>query len=94
MNKKYLIAAALVATFPLAACGEKTPAAANVEAAAENSADALEANAADIRSDAGNLGDAIEATAENKADAVENHADAVRAAGENKADAIDSATKH
>ena len=89
MTKKFLIAAAIIGALPLAACGDKTPAAENVEAAAENSADALEANAADIRSDADNMGDAIEASAENKADMVENRADAVRAAGENKAEAID-----
>lgn len=89
MTKKFLIAAAMLGALPLAACGDKSPAAENVEAAAENQADVLEANAADIRSDASNVGEAIEATAENKADAVENRADAVRAAGENKADAID-----
>ncbi|MEZ0244523.1 MAG: hypothetical protein ACAH11_14205 [Sphingomonas sp.] len=94
MNKKYLIAAAFIGALPLAACGPTTPAAENVEAAADNSADALEANAADIRSDAGNLGEAIEANADNKADALENKADAVREAGEEKAEKIDDKAGH
>ncbi len=94
MNKQFLIAAAIVSALPLAACGPKTPAAENAVEGAENTADALEANAADIRSDAGNTADAIEANAENKADAVEDKADAVRAAGENKAEAIDEKAGH
>jgi cell division septum initiation protein DivIVA len=87
--KKYLIATAMIGAVPLAACGPSTPAAQNVESAADNTADAMEANAADIRSDASNTADAVEATADNKADAVENRADAVRDAGENRAEAID-----
>jgi hypothetical protein len=94
MNKKVLIAAAIVSALPLAACGPKTDAAQNVESGAENSADMMEANAADIRSDADNASDAMQATAENKADALENKADATREAGEEKADAMDEKAGH
>lgn len=87
--KKLLIAAAITGALSLAACGPSTPAAQNVETAADNTADAIDANAADVRSDASNTADAITTAADNKADAMENHADAVRDAGANTAEAID-----
>ncbi|MDF7777672.1 hypothetical protein P1X14_20625 [Sphingomonas sp. AOB5] len=94
MNRKYLIAAAIVAALPLAACGPKTPAAENALANAEAVADDLDNTAADIRSDADNRVDAIGSGAENRADAVEEKADAVRDAGANTAAKIDEKAGH
>jgi hypothetical protein len=93
MTKKLLAAAAALALLPLGACGHKTDAADNVQAAADNSADVIDANAAALRDEGGNIADDVQATIDNKADALNNKADAVRAAGENKADAIDDAKK-
>jgi uncharacterized low-complexity protein len=92
--KKLLIAAAITGALSLAACGPKTDEAKNVEATADNTADAIDANAADMRSDAGNTADAITSAADNKADMMENHADAVRDAGANKAEAVDEKKGH
>ncbi|NML05092.1 hypothetical protein [Sphingomonas sp. G-3-2-10] len=94
MNRKYLIAAAIIGALPLAACGPKTPAAENALANAEATADTLDNQAAEIRSDAGNTVDAIESGAENRADAVENKAAAVRDAGANTAEKIDEKAGH
>jgi hypothetical protein len=93
MTKKLLAAAAALTLLPLGACGHKTDAAENVQAAADNTADAIDANADAMRDQGGNIADNVEATMDNKADALNNKADAVRAAGENKADAIDDAKK-
>ena len=93
MTKKLLAAAAALTLLPLGACGHKTDAAENVQAAADNTADAIDANADAMRDEGGNIADNVQATMDNKADAMNNKADAVRAAGENKADAIDDAKK-
>ena len=90
MTKKLLLLAG-VGMLALSACNKHdTPAAENVAAAADNTADAMDANASNIHDMADNAGAAVEAKIDNKADAVSNKADAVRAAGENKADAIDA----
>jgi len=91
MKKTVLIVAAL-GLVPLAACS-KSPEAQNVEAAADNAADQLDANASAVTAAGENLAGAAEAVADNAADALHNKADAVREAGENKADAIEKAAK-
>jgi len=91
--KKLLIVAATAGLFSLAACGHSTPAADNVVANSENTADALENQGDMIEANAANAADAIKDSASNTAAALDNKADAVRAAGENKADAIDSTKK-
>jgi len=93
MTKKFLAAAAALTLLPLGACGHKTDAADNVQAAADNTADAMDANASAIRDEGSNIAADDKAAADNAADALNNKADAVRDAGENKADAIDDAKK-
>jgi len=92
MNKKLLLLAG-AGLFALSACDHKTPAAENVAAAADNTADSMDAMASNVHDQADNAGAAVTDALDNKADAIENKADAVRAAGENKADAIDKAAK-
>lgn len=93
MTKKFLAAAAALTLLPLGACGHKTDAADNVQAAADNTADAMDANASAIRDEGSNIAADDKTVADNAADALNNKADAVRDAGENKADAIDDKTK-
>jgi len=93
MTKKFLAAAAALTLLPLGACGHKTDAADNVQAAADNTADAMDANASAIRDEGSNIAADDKAVADNAADALNNKADAVREAGENKADAIDDKAK-
>jgi len=93
MTKKLLAAAAALTLLPLGACGHKTDAADNVQAAADNTADAMDANASAIRDEGSNIASDDKAAADNAADALNNKADAVRDAGENKADAIDAKKK-
>lgn len=93
MNKKILAAAASLSLLPLAACGQKTDAAENVAAAADNSADMIDANATAIRDEGANIAENVQSAYDNTAAALNNRADAVRAAGENAADAMDAATK-
>ena len=93
MTKKFLVVAAAAALLPLGACGHKTDAADNVQAAYDNSADAMDANASAIRDEGSNVADADKAAADNAADALNNKADATRDAGANKADAMDDAAK-
>jgi hypothetical protein len=93
MTKKLLAAAAALTLLPLGACGHKTDAADNVQAAADNSADAMDANASAIRDEGSNIASDDKAVTDNAADALNNKADAVRDAGENKADAIDKSAK-
>ena len=78
---RMIVKGAMVAgLMALGACNssESERAADNVEAVADNQADALEAQA-----------DNVEAVAENKADALENKADAIEEKAEAKADAIE-----
>lgn len=78
---RMIVKGAMVAgLMALGACNNAASekAADNIEAVADNQADALE-----------NQADAIEATAENKADALENKADAIEENAEAKADAIE-----
>ncbi len=92
MTKKLILAAG-TCLLALSACGHKTDAAENVAAAADNTADMMEANASAVRDMGDNLSANVEDKMDNRADRIENNADAVRAAGENKADAMDAATK-
>ncbi|MBS0479067.1 MAG: hypothetical protein JSR79_07195 [Proteobacteria bacterium] len=89
--KKLLIVAASASLFSLAACGHETPAADNVVANAENTADVLENQGDMIEANAANAADAIKDSAANTAAALDNKADAVKATAENKADAMDKA---
>lgn len=78
---RMIVKGAMVAgLMALGACNsaESEKAADNIEAVADNQADALE-----------NQADNVEAVAENKADALENKADAIEEAAENKADAVE-----
>lgn len=92
MTKKLILAAG-TCLLALSACGHKTDAAENVAAMADNTADAMDANAAAVRDMGDNAASNVEAKMDNRADRIENNADAVRAAGENQADAIDKAAK-
>lgn len=85
--KKIVLIAAVAGLLPLTACGQ-SPEAANVEAAADNVGDQIDANATAIDAAADNAGVTAPAL-ENQADAMHDQADATREAGEEKADAID-----
>jgi predicted small lipoprotein YifL len=76
---KLIIKAAVIGAglFALSACGPKTPAAENVQANAEATADNIEEAADNVSNDT-------------VADAMDNNASAVRAAGDNAAEAIDA----
>ena len=93
MKKTLIVAVAAAGLLSLTACNHETPAADNVVANAENTADALENQGDMIVDNASNTADAVKDSASNTAAALDNKADAVRAAGENKADAIDEKTK-
>lgn len=80
---KTYAATALIAALALGACN-KSPSdklAGRVEAAADNRADAMEANAADLRNDAA----ALDSRAERTRDVAESRADAIEAADRNVA---------
>lgn len=82
--KLILTAAAVAGSLALVACGGN-------DSAAENKADNMEASA-DNRADAlENQADNVEAAADNRADALENRADAVR---DNAAAAADNMTEN
>ena len=87
----FVIAAAGLMT--LAACN-KSPEAAAVENAADNTGDAIDNQAEAVEAAADNAANAgAESNLDNTAGALHDQADAVRAAGDNKAEAID-ANKH
>src|SRR3569832_228596 len=92
MTKKLILAAG-TCLLAHSAFGHKTDAADNVAAAADNTADMMEANASAVRDMGDNMASNTEAAMDNRADKIENNADAVRAAGENQADAMDKAAK-
>jgi ElaB/YqjD/DUF883 family membrane-anchored ribosome-binding protein len=88
--KLVIKAIAISAIAALAACGGGSDAGDNIEAAADNQAEALESEAANISEAADNATGNVADSLENQAAALETQAENVQQAGENAADAADS----